>query len=270
MKKIIVSIFLISVTLTSFSQNMPEEGSTAIGFNVTGLATVAIGNYGGTALGSQVVPDPLGIFPFTFTVNDLLPQRVLLFKSYFSDDLAGRLSLGINSRSSTTTTSDSTGLFEGFETDETSFSAFSVGLGVGIEKHMSTNSEKVDPYVGADLNFAFLGKMKYNNTSDYVDTFGTVNQEYEVSYPGGMALGLNLLTGFNYFFSDNISIGGEVGLGFNFAKIGGDFESTSTVSTTPDGDPTVTTTITDDGTVKNSVSGVNVNSYGGVNLTVYW
>lgn len=266
MKKFILVPLMVFIACNTFSQNMPKEGYTSFGFNITGLANVALSNYGSTLLTGEEISDPLFILPGTFVVDDLVPQNVLLLKRYYSGGLASRLSIGINSIGSKNTIADSTGFFEGYSTSETKISAMSIGLGIGMEKHIATNATKVDPYVAADLNFAYLGKIKYANTNEYSDTTIATTTSYEVNYPGGLGLGLNLITGFNYFFSDNISIGAEAGIGFNFISMGGDYESTTTTTSTPGSSDT----ITDDGTYKSTNSGIQVGSYGGINLTIYW
>lgn len=249
-----------------YSQNMPDEGTNALGFYITGLADVFIGNYNSTIISSAQVADPLEILPGGITVGELIPQNVLLYKRYYGNGWASRLNIGINSFSSKLSTADSVG--DAYVTEDTKNSAFSLGLGIGMEKHM-TPGTKVDPYLGADLNFAFLGKIKFSDDYSSVDPNVNSTVNSTIDYPGGMGIGLNLVGGFNYFFSDNISIGGEVGFGFNYTGMGGDWSS-DTKSVTKVGNTTTTTDVMDQGTYKSTSSGFNVNTYGGVNLIVYW
>ena len=272
MKKFLVITGLSLITITSFAQR-PGEGSWGLGFNITGLATVAINNYGGTALSGQTIYDPAAVLNsgFPFTLDAILPQNVLQIQDYLSDDMALRITLGINSLSQKTTTGDSTfftGLDNEFTTSSTKVSAFSFGLGGGLEKHMGS-SAKADPYVGAEIMLSMLGKIKDNSqTTTTADDYSDDNT-VDVSYAGGFAAGLNLIGGFNYFFSDNISIGGEVGLGFGFASTGGDWTQTGTETLTAGGS-TSTSNLDAGGTYKVSNSGFRVNSYAGINLTVFW
>lgn len=266
MKKLsIIVFFLLSASLTTFSQNMPKEGYTGFVFNVTGISSVAFSNAGQTILSGTELSDPLLILPSTF-LESMVPQNVLTVKRYYANGLAGRLSLGINSASLKTTSADSSGFDLGFYTTDMSLSAFSAGLGIGVEKHISTTAQKVDPYVGADINLAYLGKINYSSVTDYADTISSYVSDYTVTYPGGFGFGVNLFAGFNYFFSDNIAIGAEAGIGFNSVSIGGEYESEYTYSPTP-GTPTTTS---DNGTIKNSSSGIGVGSTAGVNLSIYW
>lgn len=265
MRKLLSCIIVALVCVTTFAQ-MPQEGYTGFGFNITGLATVAIKNYNTSLLSNQTVPDPLNVIGYPVTVSQILPQNLLFIKHYFADDMAWRLSIGINSNSTKTEITDSTEFAMGTATTTNKLSSFSAGLGIGVEKHASTNSAKADPYMGADLNFALITGFKSEQSYDETDTTGSFSSNYTVDYPGGMGLGLNLFGGFNYFFSQNIAIGAEAGIGFNFLSMGGDWTSTLTTNSTPGS----SSTISSQGTYKNTSSGVAVNATGGINLTIFW
>ncbi len=276
MKKISVILTLTLCSFGIFAQNMPEAGSSALGFNITGLWDVSIGNYGQTILGGATINDPVGILNggIPVDVNALLPQNILMYKRYYDNGLASRFGLGLSSISSKSFIADSTfTLLEYMETTE-KLSAFSFGINVGLEKHVGTGSTKVDPYLGADLMFSMLTGIKYSSVTDVTgedingDAYSS-NTTYDVNYPGGMGIALNLLGGFNYFFSENISIGGEVGIGFGMVNMGGEWTSDYSYSSTSGG-TTTTTTFADRGEYKNTVTGLQVNSYGGVDLTIYW
>jgi hypothetical protein len=231
-----------------------------MGFNVTGLADVFVSNYDNSLLGDATIEDPADIFGFGGTpvlLSSLVPQNVLLLKYYLDDDLAARFTLGINSFSQKNVTSDST-FFSTFDENETKLSALSFGIGAGIESHVGS-SAKADPYVGAELQIAMLGAIKYTQTFTSTRDDFLQNIDREVQYPGGLGLGLNLLGGFNCFFSDNISVGGEVGIGFNTVRIGGDWTDDSTNSTTS-GNTTTTITTNDEGQFKSSSSGIGVST----------
>ena len=276
MKKIIVIAALVLGTFSMYSQNMPEAGNSGLGFNITGLWDVSLGNYGQTILGSADINDPVGILNdgFPINVNALLPQNILMYKRYYDNGLASRFGLGLGSISSKVFMADST--FTPLEYSETTekINAFSFGINLGLEKHMDTEAEKVDPYLGADIMFSMLTGIKFSSVNDITGEDGngdaySSNSTYDVNYPGGMGVALNLLGGFNYFFSDNISIGGEVGVGFGMVNMGGEWTTDFTYSSTTSG-TTTTTTSADRGEYKSTVSGLQVNSYGGVNLMIYW
>jgi len=270
MKKIMIIIAVVATVSGASAQNFPEAGTSGLGFNVTGISNVMFGNFGSTAISGAPISDPAFVLEgYPVTIDALIPQNTLMYKRYYENGLASRLTLGINSISISTFMGDSTGFpLEYAETDE-KVSGFTFGLGAGLEKHMETSATKVDPYLGAEIMFAMLTGVDYSLSSDITGDGYSTSFTQDVAYPGGLGFALNVLGGFNYFFSDNISIGGEVGLGFAMLNSGGewtnDMESTFTT-----GGVTTTTTAADRGEYKNSLSGVNVNSYGGVNLIVYW
>ncbi|MBK7440908.1 MAG: hypothetical protein WAT43_17320 [Chitinophagales bacterium] len=271
MKKIMLIMCLSAFTVSAFAQNMPKEGYSGLGFNITGLATVAFGNYGSSILSGTEIQDPAGVITggYPITIDNLIPQSVIAYKRYYSDGLASRFSIGLNSVSSKTFMGDSTGVPDEYSETEVKWNGFSFGIGLGMEKHMATESSKVDPYLGVDLMFAMLTGLGYSYTNDITGDGYSSSTTQDVSYPGGLGLGLNLIGGFNYFFADNISIGGEVGLGFAMQNMGGEWTNDIVTSST-NGGTTTTTEFNDRGEYKSGVSGINVNSYGGVNLMIYW
>lgn len=271
MKKISIILVFAALSCSAFGQNMPKEGYSGLGFNVTGLANVAFSNFDQTVLSGATIGDPLGILNdgFDLTLDNLIPQNVLLYKRYYSDGLASRFSLGLNSLSAKTFVGDSTGVPTEYGTTEVKSSGFSFGVGLGLEKHMVTESSKVDPYLGVDLLFAMFTGVNYTSDVNLNAETSSSSFNEEISYPGGIGFGLNLLGGFNYFFADNISFGGEVGIGFHSMSMGGEWTYDSVLTDTQ-GQTTTTTENSAVGEYKSSVSGLNVNSYGGVNLIIYW
>jgi len=271
MKKISIILIFAAFSCSVYGQNMPKEGYSGLGFNVTGLADVAFDNFGQTAISGAIVPDPLGILNggFDLSIDALIPQNILMYKRYYADGLASRFTLGLNSLSAKSFIGDSTGVPTEYSTTEVKTSGFTFGIGIGLEKHMETESSKVDPYLGVDILFAMLTGINYTSDVNVTSENSENDVNTEIGYPGGIGFGLNLLGGFNYFFADNISIGGEVGLGFNMMSMGGEWTYDATITDTQ-GQTTTTTEISSIGEYKNSASGINVNSYGGVNLMIYW
>lgn len=270
MKKTILIIAVIATTLSASAQNLPKAGYSGLGFNVTGLSNVMFGNFGSSALSGAQISDPAFVLEgYPVTLDDLIPQNMLMYKRYYDNGLASRFSLGINSISAKSFMGDSTGFPLEYAETEEKVSGLTFGIGAGLEKHMETNASKVDPFLGAEIKFAMLTGVDYSSTTDLTGDGYSSTFTQDVAYPGGIGFGLNLLGGFNYFFSDNISIGGEVGLGFAMMNSGGEWTN-DTESKFTVGGVTTTTTVNDRGEYKNSMSGINVNSYGGVNLIVYW
>ncbi len=258
------------ITMSAFAQNLPKAGYSGLGFSITGLSNVIFSNFGSTAISGAVIQDPLGVLGgYPVTLDNLIPQSTIMYKRYYENGLASRFSIGVNSLSSTTFAGDSTGIVLEYAESEQKISGFSFGLGAGLEKHIETTASKVDPFLGAEVMFAMLSGVKSTTTVDVNSENSTSNYINDVVYPGGIGFSLNLLGGFNYFFSDNISIGGEVGLGFDMMNSGGEWTSDAEYNYTSGG--TTTTTLSSSrGEYHNNTSGFNVNSYGGVNLIVYW
>lgn len=252
----------------SKAQMKPEAGTMGLGFHVNGLANVAFGNWGTTGLSGAVIDDPLGIFAPGTTVDQLVPQNVLFGRYYLSSNMALRVSLGINSLSSKSHSVDSVFIPEaGINTTDDNTSAFSFGIGAGIENHFATSASRLDPYVGAEFSIGMLGGINNEMTSDNVYPTASNNQTVVTTtdWKGGMSYMINLLGGFNYFFSDNVAIGAEVGWGFGGLSMGGTYTQVTDVTVSG-----VTTTTQTTGEAKVSASGFRVNSTGGVNFSIFW
>jgi hypothetical protein len=224
MKRVTTAVIAMFCVVTfSNAQMKPEGGEWGLGFHVTGLANVAFGNWSTTGLNGAVINDPLSILPPGTTVGSLVPQNVLFGRYYLSSDLALRMTLGINSLSAKTHTVDSVGT--GIETIDDNTSAFSFGIGAGIEKHFATSASRLDPYAGAEFQIGMLGSIKNEMTdnteipSPGTNTLVTSNTTWD----GGMSWSFNLLGGFNYFFSDYFAIGAEVSWGIMGMSIGGEY-----------------------------------------------
>lgn len=271
MKKMMIVAIATMLTTGLFAQNMPKSGYNGFGFTITGLSNVSFGNFGNTIISNATISDPAGVISagYDTPLNSIIPQQAIMYKRYYDNGLASRMQLGINSLNAKSSFSDSTGFPLEYATTEESVKGLTIGLGLGMEKHMSTEAAKVDPYIGADLLFGFLTGFKYSSNADVIGDGYSSNSEFNVDYPGGMGLALNAICGFNYFFSDNISIGAEAGIGFGMVKTGGEWTSES-IYTYDDGVSATTTTVNDRGEYSNSSSGIQVNSRGSVNLIVYW
>lgn len=111
-------------------------------------------------------------------------------------------------------------------------------VGFGVEKHLS-RTNRLDPYVGAQLNLGLIGRKNTQANTISVDTIGTASVVYNREDAGGFAIGVDLIAGFNYFIAKNLAVGAEYNFGFNNSLLGGDF-SASTVSTPVSGQPVST------------------------------
>ena len=150
---------------------------------------------------------------------------------FVADNIAVRLTLGINS---TTTTDnfyeneqDNSGAAGTYETKNGNWN-----LGLGAEYHF-TGTDKLSPYVGLDI---LLGGGK--NTTDGANSDGTsyVADYSENSEFKNSGFGVNLVAGTDYYFAENLYVGFELGWGWMSMT---DKEGTSSVTS---GGVTVTNT----------------------------
>jgi hypothetical protein len=263
MKKIVLAIFLAAgLTTAAQAQLKPEAGSVGFGFRINGIANTALSNWTNTGLGGETIVDPLGLLGPATSVNALVPQDMFFGRYYISSGLAVRVGLGINSMSMKTSSLDT--VVATPTSVDTKSSVFSFGLNAGIEKHFASAASKLDPYAGAQISFASIGAV--TQTQD-VAVGGTApfSSKVENKVAGGSHFGLDLLAGFNYFFSDNFALGAEFSWGYHTTKMGGDYSTTS--STTNAG---VTVTTSGAGTATVSNGGLRVGSTAGVNASIFF
>ncbi len=133
-------------------------------------------------------------------------QGGIAVRHYMSDNLAIRpgVSLGIGS-----TTVDGVPYWTDGKVTSSQF-----GLDVAVEQHMGT-SKTVSPYVGADVGFAMdSNKEEFTHP---LDMTGVARREFSttVSNTGFMVAGL---VGFQWFFTESVSLGGEYQFGLSSAS----------------------------------------------------
>lgn len=139
---------------------------------------------------------------------------------FFKDDLAVRLgfSLGFDHSKQN--------IYNLLETEKgtsvTNTSSFLINA--GIEKHFK-GTNRLSPYVGADLLFGISGNHVENTNTDgnvYVN-----NMSMETKGPGAVSFGLRALVGADYYFTKHVYLGAEAGLGFLYGTEG---KTTTTVT----------------------------------------
>ena len=215
MKKAVLFILLIGISISSFSQEnankqyKPIEGDYGLTFSLTGLINnIALSN-----------------------VKDELHNDAFLLRHYLKDDLALRFGFGLKSLNHKFSTFDSVGTAQ-VQFDST-FKRTDIYFAPGVEKHL-VGSEKLDPYMGAQLVLGNIGRSKMNGTRSVTDTIGIDKLNIVAERDGGFAVGLNLIAGFNYFFTPRLSIGAEYVVGFINNRTGGDW-TTVTIDTPKSG-----------------------------------
>lgn len=223
MKKTTLLSVLCLATLITFAQDeetisrKPLQGNKIIGFDLAGLAAIALNS----------------------PVDPLTNAQMFDFRYFFKDDLAFRFGLGINNRTTTTTTKTDPANHPITETViEDKTSGFSVGL--GAEKHLKTKSKSLDPYAGAGIYLSSLGDNEVDDKYKKTEANGDYNDVHTVTInPGGSVFGFALNAGFLWFFTQSIALGGEISLGFGSGTIGGEADITTTTTSSSNG--TVTT-----------------------------
>ncbi len=132
-------------------------------------------------------------------------------RSFTSEAQAYRLGVGLSMASSKTATGvTADGKTTMFDREATT----NITLKPGIEKHMAGTS-RLSPYMGAELDLAFQMhsvKSEYEATPNSVETITTKGTN------GYMRIGANLLAGADYYVSNKLYLGTEIGFGLQFVN----------------------------------------------------
>lgn len=134
------------------------------------------------------------------------------YRYFLSESMAARVRLGINSASNTRAIDN--GAVNNKETGEIKTSQFGFELGLGIEKHLS-GTNKLSPYFGGELFLGSQGAVQTKATGSNDGNGWTGKDDtYETSGGGTFNLGLKGVFGADYYFTESIYLGGEMGWGF--------------------------------------------------------
>ena len=250
MKKITVSFLLLVFSTVAFAQDQDTLKSRAtdwgVVINLTGLIdNISLGN-----------------------LTDVNNNNTLLVKHHLTNEKVLRIGLGLKTVNNSWFSADSISLTSGNralqEIDSTE-KRFDFSVAIGMEKHLG-NTRRLDPYLAGELVIGKIGSTKIDASTDITDITGTHKIQRIIQQDGGFTFGLNFIAGFNYFFSERLSIGAEVNLGYLYSATGGD-QSESLVE-----DPVNGEQISDFTSSKNksSTSGFGVNSTAGLMLSFFF
>ena len=183
MKKLLLSMAMIAVGTAAFAQK-PATGDftveTQFGLNLGG--------------------------PNGFTTPEIRARY------FFADDMAARVRLNIQSNSTSKVIDN--GSTTAKESGEINTSMFGFSIGIGAEKHLA-GTEKLSPYFGAELMFSSMGATNTEATgSDNGTAWTAKDDSYKTEGGGTTGFGLSLLFGADYYFTNSIYLGGEMGWGF--------------------------------------------------------
>ena len=145
------------------------------------------------------------------------------YRYFFSETSAIRANLQFNtaSQSRFQNTMDNVGNIVALERKN---SSMILGVGLGIEKHLN-GTNRLSPYFGAGLSFGISNSKQEEEYFDY-----NLNEKYNQTIKnlnGYLQYGLNAVIGVDYYFSKNIYIGTELGLGTSIR----DYKNSVTTST---------------------------------------
>lgn len=202
------------------------------------------------------------------TQKDVNNNNKILVKHHLTNDKVIRLGLGLTSIRNNNFKADSISLPSGnraWREVDSIETRFDFSLAVGYEMHFK-GTKRLDPYLGAELIIGRIGNTKINASTTIIDKLGTQKIQRIIQQDGGFAFGLNVVSGFNFFLVERLSIGAEVNLGYLFSSLGGD-QSESLVDTPVSG--TQTTSFINS---KNGISkrGFDVNSSAGLLLSYFF
>jgi hypothetical protein len=149
--------------------------------------------------GSQTIEmefAPLGSEPFKI--------NALRYRYFLQENLAIRGSIFMGGKRNTTL-SDTTG---GIPLTKGRNGNFDFSIRPGIEKHFE-GTDKLSPYVGAELFFGM------NTTKDNQESLWSDNETIQsaITKTSSSSFGSNILMGMDYYISDHLFLGAELGFG---------------------------------------------------------
>ncbi|MBL4624503.1 MAG: hypothetical protein JKY42_05125 [Flavobacteriales bacterium] len=199
--------------------------------------------------------------------NDVFGNNSIFMRYYAKEDVAVRIGFGLTSINEKYQSVDSVGTT--FVEWDSTYSRTDIYISPGFEKHLYA-SDRLDPYVGVSINAGKVGRAKMKGITLVTDTSGTSSgtDQYEVNgtQDGGFLFGVNLITGFNYFISERLSIGAEYSWGYNIVRIGGNWTQIDTY-TPVNGN---TTSNKEQGAFLTTFSNLGVNSTAGITLSYFF
>jgi len=170
-------------------------------------------------IGTSIIIDGLiDNISFSSTSNNY-GQNILFVKYYIEEDIALRLGTGVSLNAFKRETADSLGVTLR-EVDSTS-SQFLFNLSFGAEKHLGASSKRLDPFVFGQIDLTFIGKTNIEAEVRQSSSAGVSSLKRTIKRDGGIAFGLQVGGGMNYFLAQRFSIGAEFALQFQVVSEGG-------------------------------------------------
>ena len=220
---------------------LPQQSEIGFTFNFIGfLDTISIGSF-----------------------KDHIGNDAILMRYYLKDDLALRLGAGFNLNNQKISRVDSVGSAQ--VDSSATYHRTDIYFSPGVEKHF-ISGKNIDPYIASTITAGKIGRTKIREIITTTDTTGKSKNDVTIDFEGGYVIGLNFITGFNYFFSEKFSIGAEYGLGINSSRYGGDWTEV-TIITPSSGSQSVKREV---GSMSVSSTKIKMNSNVGIMLSYFF
>lgn len=220
---------------------LPRGGDVGFTFNFIGfLDTISIGSF-----------------------KDHIGNDALLMRYYLDDRSALRWGFGFNSDNEKVSRVDSVGSSQ--VDSSITYKRTDFFISPGYEKHF-ISGKNLDPYLASVVSIGKIGRTKVRSMVTATDTTGKSLSDITFDMDGGYSIGINLIAGFNYFFSEKISIGAEYGFGINTSRYGGDW-TLVIIDTPASGSQTVKRQV---GSQSVSATKFKMNSNAGIMLSYFF
>lgn len=157
---------------------------------------------------------------FTPLGGSPISLNALRYRKFTSENSAVRVSLFVGSSSDKTVTDQEGGLSAENPTSPALYMwdrSFDLTIRPGYEMHFD-GTDRLSPYIGAEIDFG-IGSTSTEEEFWSPDSATAVELSDNVQWSktekdGFVRFGINLLAGFDFYFADNIYLGGELGFGF--------------------------------------------------------
>ncbi len=192
MKKLFVTLSLVAGALAANAQDgMPVKGDYSLGIDATPFLT-----YFGGLLSNAGATAP--------TFNNPTNPMTITGKYFTADNRAVRMSLGLGA---TTSTVETVNAEDATKFDELKSNAFGLAVNAGYE-YRRTKGKLVGVYGPS------VGLGIQTQSTEFTDAVTTADNQ-NVKTTGGSTFNFNVggFVGAEYFFTKNISVSGEFGLG---------------------------------------------------------
>ncbi len=192
MKKLILSVAMLAAGAAAYAQK-PAAGNITTEIGLTNL------------LGAPSNPS-------TLNLNDATsgdPVGMLRFRYFLSEGMAVRANLAFGMATANEVIDDD-GLLPVVDKSEATVKGTTFGISLGIEKHLEGTS-KLSPYLGAE--FGFLSQTGSAEVTNYDGTNFSKGTSTEITGGGTTTLALNALIGADYYITERVYFGAELGIG---------------------------------------------------------